>query len=121
MSATPEQDRSRDCNQKVSYAPADASFDRFSRGMRPKPFRCNIYKKQGVGEVIRDFSLFGKRCNQWRHVYAVTNSFSSALPLRNHGRSRLCMYRGSVRFFASSFCNHSRASCRRFAVFRKLA
>ena len=54
-------------------------------------------------------------------LYALASSFNSALPLRNHGRSRLCMYRGSVRFFASSFCNHSRASSRRFAVFRKLA
>src|SRR5260370_19015711 len=54
-------------------------------------------------------------------LYALASSFSSALPLRNHGRSRLCMYRGTVRFFASSFWNHSRASSRRFAIFRKLA
>ena len=53
--------------------------------------------------------------------YALANSFSSALPLRNHGRSRLCIYRGSVRFFARSFRAHSRDSSRRFAVFRKLA
>ncbi len=33
-------------------------------------------------------------------LYALASSFNSALPLRNHGRSRLCMYRGSVRFFA---------------------
>jgi len=53
--------------------------------------------------------------------YALANSFSSALPFRNHDRSRLCIYRGSVRFFARSFCVHSRDSSRRFAVFRKLA
>ena len=54
-------------------------------------------------------------------LYALANSFNRALPLRNHGLSRLCMYRGNVRFFARSFCNHSRASSRRFPVFRKLA
>ena len=36
-------------------------------------------------------------------LYALASSFSSALPLRNHGRSRRCIYLGSVRFFASSF------------------
>ena len=34
---------------------------------------------------------------------ASSNSLSRVLPLRNHGRSYRCMYRGSVRFFASSF------------------
>ena len=54
-------------------------------------------------------------------VTCSASSFINALPLRNHGRSRLCMYLGSVRFFASSFCAHSRASSHRLAVFRKLA
>ena len=53
--------------------------------------------------------------------YAAASSFSRALPLRNQGRSRLCIYRGRVRFFANSLLAHSRASSRRFAVFRKLA
>ena len=51
----------------------------------------------------------------------AANSFSSASPLRNHGRSYRCMYRGSVRFLASSFSAHSRASSRRPASFRKFA
>ena len=54
-------------------------------------------------------------------LYALASSFSNAFPFRNHDRSRLCMYRGNVRFLASNFCAHSRDSSHRFAIFRKLA
>jgi hypothetical protein len=83
-----------------------------------KSFRCNTYKKQGEANQRSQPYRNDRICGD---LYALANSFSSALPLRNHGRSRLCMYRGKVRFFASSFRSHSRASSRRFADFRKLA
>jgi hypothetical protein len=54
-------------------------------------------------------------------AFAAVNSFNSALPLRNHGRSYRCIYRGSVRFFASSFCAHSRDCSGRPASLRKYA
>lgn len=88
-------------------------------------FRRDHQESTGLSRSYREGSgLVGKDLSSFpigREHYALANSFRSALLLRNHGRSRRCMYRGSVRFFASSFCAHSRASSRRFAVLRKLA
>jgi hypothetical protein len=96
-----------------------------------KSFSCNTYKKPGEGGRLWLTRFPIRKCLEEHRdegslscqgaIYALASSFSSAFPFRNHGRSRLCMYRGNVRFFASNFCVHSRDSSRRFAVFRKLA
>ena len=50
-----------------------------------------------------------------------SNSFFNAFPLRNHGRSRRCIYPGNVRFLAINFSIHSRASCVFPCVFKNQA
>ena len=103
---------------------ASMDSNRLTGNLSPLESALTKTREGGGGRASDERPRAGKvRAPRYTLAGTLTaaNSFSSASPLRNHGRSYRCMYRGSVRFLASSFSAHSRASSRRPASFRKFA
>ena len=93
--------------------------DVFLAGAPARAFKVGSYGSEATG-VLR-FAVFHFQISIFAHAGrrpAITephlshpaNSFSNTFPFRNHGRSTLCIYLGSVLFFAANFLVHSRAS-----------